>query len=131
MSSITSETVQAWLDRYVAAWRANSRDAIVALFTSGATYRYGPWDDPLLGAEAIAASWLERPDKPDSWTASYGPIAIEGNLAVTHGRSQYFQPDRTKLRTEYDNIFVLRLDEHGRCSDFTEWYVERPKRKAG
>ena len=131
MSNITSETVQAWLDRYIAAWRANSRDPIVALFAPDATYRYGPFDDPVRGADAIAASWLERPDDPDSWTASYRPIAIEGNLAVAHGRSRYFHADRKRLRTEFDNIFVLRLDDQGRCSDFTEWYIERPKPKAG
>ena len=26
----------------------------------------------------------------------------------------------------YDNVFALRFDAGGRCSDFTEWYVKRP-----
>jgi len=26
----------------------------------------------------------------------------------------------------YDNVFALRFDAGGRCSDFTEWYMKRP-----
>ena len=46
---------------------------------------------------------------------------------MTRGRSRYFDTDRTAVRTEYDNIFVIRLDDLGRATDFTEWYMERPK----
>ena len=131
MSNVTMGSVQTWLDRYIAAWRSNEREPIVALFADDATYRYRPFDDPLRGREAIADGWLASPDEPDSWEAAYRPIAIEGNLAVANGRSRYFQADRTKVRAEYDNIFVMRFDEKGRCSDFTEWFVERPKAAAG
>jgi hypothetical protein len=130
MSKVTIESVQAWLDRYVEAWRSNAREPILALFADDASYRYGPFDKPLLGRQAIADSWLKNPDPPDSWAATYRPIAIEGDLAVAHGRSQYFEEDRTKQRTEYDNIFVMRFDGQGRCIDFTEWYIERPKNAA-
>jgi hypothetical protein len=27
----------------------------------------------------------------------------------------------------FDNCFVLRFDADGRCSEFTEWFIERPK----
>jgi hypothetical protein len=26
----------------------------------------------------------------------------------------------------YDNCFVIRFDDEGRCREFTEWYVKRP-----
>lgn len=130
MSNVTMDMVQAWLDRYVEAWRANERAPIMALFANDATYRYGPFDEPLRGAEAIADGWLRKPDEPDSWQATYRPIATDGDLAVAHGRSRYLQADRSKARTEYDNIFVLRFDGEGRCSDFTEWFVERPRAAA-
>jgi hypothetical protein len=27
----------------------------------------------------------------------------------------------------YDNCFVMRFDSDGRCREFTEWYMKRPK----
>lgn len=127
MGQLTADQVQGWLDRYVDAWRSNDPAQIRALFAEDATYRYGPWDEPIRGPEAIADAWLENPDAPDSWEARYEPLAIHGDLAVARGRSRYFDTDRTAVRTEYDNIFVIRLDEDERATDFTEWYIERPK----
>lgn len=127
MGQVTADQVQGWLDRYVDAWRSNDPAQIRALFAEDATYRYSPWDEPIRGPEAIADAWLENPDAPDSWEARYESLAINGNLAVTRGRTRYFDTDRTAVRTEYDNIFVIRLDDLGRATDFTEWYMERPK----
>ena len=36
--------LQAWLDRYVQAWKSYDPDAIGALFGEDATYRYHPYD---------------------------------------------------------------------------------------
>jgi hypothetical protein len=52
---------------------------------------------------------------------------IEGNRAVTNGRSRYFEQDGSTLRAEWDNIFVLRFDGQGRCMEYKEWYMERPR----
>jgi hypothetical protein len=27
----------------------------------------------------------------------------------------------------WDNCFVMRFDPEGRCREFTEWFIERPK----
>jgi ketosteroid isomerase-like protein len=123
---MTHDDVQDWLDRYVDAWRRNERQPILDLFTDDATYAYGPYRDPIRGRDAIADSWLDGPDPPDSWAAQYRPIAVEGDTAVVHGRSRYFQADRTRLRTEYDNIFVIRFAPDGRAREFAEWFMERP-----
>jgi hypothetical protein len=123
---MTHDDARRWLDAYIYAWRRNERQPILDLFTEGATYSYGPYRQPIRGREAIADSWLEGPDAPDSWDASYEPIAVDGNTAVVHGRSRYFNDDRTQQRTEYDNIFVIHFDEQGCATEFAEWFVEKP-----
>jgi len=123
---VTESDAQAWLDRYIAAWRSGEPSEIRALFAEDATYRYSPWDEPIRGPEAIADSWLENPDAADSWDARYEPIAVNGRLVVVRGRSRYFDTDRTQVRTEFDNIFLIRFDDDGRATDFTEWYIEKP-----
>jgi hypothetical protein len=49
---------QAWLDSYVAAWLSYAADDIRALFTEDIAYRYHPCDNPIVGREAVVASWL-------------------------------------------------------------------------
>jgi hypothetical protein len=124
---MTHEDVQRWLDRYVDAWRVNERQPILALFAEHATYSYGPYREPIRGADAIADEWLANPDAPGSWQADYRPIAVDGDTAVVHGRTRYFDDNRTTLRTEFDNLFVIRFDRDGRASEFAEWFVEKPQ----
>ncbi len=120
-----AERLNRWLTDYVAAWRSYDRGAIVGLFSDTASYRYHPADDPIVGVDAIVESWLDEPDAPGSYDASYEPYAIEGDRAVAIGTSTYFD-SRGEVRAVYDNCFVLRFDAHGRCSEFVEWYVKRP-----
>ena len=51
------------------------------------------------------------------------PVAVEGQVGVAHGRTRYLLPDGT-IQREFDNIFVLHFDGAGRCTRFTEWYMQ-------
>ena len=121
-------TVSSWLEAYIHAWKTYDPQEIGKLFSEDATCAYEPYSEPIRGREAIIASWFgERKDAPDTYDAHYEPLVIEGNRAVTHGRTQYYEADSTTFRTEFDNIFVLDFDDAGRCTAFKEWYMERPK----
>jgi hypothetical protein len=109
--------VQTWLDCYVAAWRSYDRQAILDLFSAEATYAYHPWGEPLRGAESIADDWLAEPDRPGSWEASYRPLLIEGNKAITSGTSTYSDG------RVFHNLWEVDFDDQGRCSRFVEWYM--------
>ena len=119
------QSVQTWLDKYVDAWRTYDVSKIGDLFSEDALYFFSPFDDndPVRGRAAIVANWLEAPDDPQSWEARYEPVAVEGNVAVANGRTRYLRPDDT-LEREFDNIFVLHFDNAGRCTRFTEWYMQ-------
>jgi hypothetical protein len=49
---MTHDDVQAWLDRYIAAWASYDPAAIGDLFTDDARYRFHPSDEGFLGREA-------------------------------------------------------------------------------
>jgi uncharacterized protein (TIGR02246 family) len=120
--------VVAWVDAYVRAWAANSPEEIGALFSEDAVYSYHPFDEPVQGREAIVASWLKNPDAPGTWEAHYEPIAVDGDVAVVHGRSRYFNDStRAELKNQWDNIFVIHFDEAGLCRSFSEWFVAPKK----
>jgi ketosteroid isomerase-like protein len=117
--------VQAWLDRYVDAWRANEPEPIKALFTEDAVYRYRPYADPeqtATGNAAIAESWLEEPDAPGSWEARYEPYAVDGDRAVAIGFSRYLASGNEPERT-FHNAYLLRFAPDGRCREFSEFYM--------
>jgi hypothetical protein len=120
-----ARTVQGWLDRYIAAWRANDATAIEGLFSRDAEYRYHPSDEPLHGPSEIVRSWLEDPDDPGSWDAWYHPYAVDGSNAVATGVSSYLDENGSVDRV-YDNVFVMAFDDEGRCTEFTEWFMRRP-----
>jgi hypothetical protein len=115
---MTEADVQSWLDAYVEAWR--SYDGIGELFSADATYRYHPYDEPLVGRDAIVASWLGEREDPGSWEASYAPLLVDGDRVVVTGETRYASGD------VFSNLWVLRFDGEGRCSDFVEWYLKHP-----
>ncbi len=125
MAGMNAADVQAWLDAYIAAWRANDHDSIRALFTDDAEYRFHPWeggDDVLRGGDAIAEGWLEHPDDPGSWEASYRPFAVDGDRAVAVGTSRYAARGDQPAQT-YHNVYLLEFAPDGRCSSFTEFFM--------
>lgn len=131
---MTRDDVQAWLDRYIAAWATYDPDAIGDLFSEDVRYRYHPSDEGIVGRDAIVRAWLEPSgdassrDEPGTWEAHYEPFVVGGDRAVAVGSSRYFH-DATKssVRTTYDNAYLLEFDADGRCRAFTEFYVERPE----
>ena len=125
---------QAWLDRYVAAWLSYDADDIASLFTEDVLYRYHPYDDPIVGREAVVASWLGEAnsdgastrDAPGTYAAQYEPVAVDGEVVVATGTSSYRERLDGPIVRVYHNCFVLRFDAEGRCQEFTEYYIRRP-----
>lgn len=120
--------VQAWLDAYVRAWQSFDPDEIADLWTEDATW-YRPFDVRAQGRAAITAAWLaeQHLDTPGGYDARYVPIAIDGDVVVTQGRTRFFDPATGQVQTDYDNIWVLRFGSDGRCAEFHEWYAGRPE----
>lgn len=115
----------AWLDRYVDAWRLGDPVAIGDLFSPDARYATGPFDEAIVGRNAVIEYWRDDPDPPGSWQADYEPLAVDGDVFVAHGRTRYLTDDRSAVEREFANVFVCRFDSDGRCREFTEYYMRR------
>jgi hypothetical protein len=133
---MTRADVQRWLDRYIEAWKTYDRATIADLFGADATYRYHPYDEGesvVHGRDAIVRDWIEPEgdsssrDEPGTYDAHYEPYAIDGDRAVAVGRSNYWNDEsHSTLERVYDNVFLLRFDGDGRCTEFTELFMKRP-----
>ena len=133
--SINRETIDRWLADYVSAWKSYDRREIAALFNEDIAYRYHPEDDPIVGRDDVVAAWMGEDtsdpvsdrDDPGTYDAEYKTVAVDGDVAVAVGVSTYSDEPNGPITTTFDNCFVMRFDDEGKCSEFTEWFVERKK----
>jgi ketosteroid isomerase-like protein len=139
VSRVTKDAVDRWLRAYVEAWKAYDPKQIAALFAEDVTYRYHPYDQPIHGRHAVVGSWLgeggnpdaSTRDEPGTYEATYAAVAVDGDTAVAVGQTTYSPAPGSPPDDVFENCFVMRFDADGRCREFTEWYIQRPKPEAG
>ena len=111
-------TLRRWLQAYEDAWRAPGTETLATLFTQDASYRHSPYEEPVSGLEAIRRMWDRDRDGPDEVFAFAAEIvAIDGPVAVVRAEVRYGDP----VHQEYRDLWVLRLEPDGRCSELEEW----------
>lgn len=125
--SVQREQVQAWLDRFIALWRNPDAVAIGDLFAEDVTYRHGAYAPTIAGRDALVEHWLADPDPPGSWAADWKVELVDGDMAVASGTTTYDDTARPGYPGEYSNVFLLRFDEHGRCVEYREWWMPKPR----
>jgi uncharacterized protein (TIGR02246 family) len=114
------EDVDRWLQGYLRAWESNDPEDIGSLFTDDAKYYTAPHREPWAGRQAIVDGWIGRKDEPGDWTFQSDILAIADDLAFVQGVTGYPNADPSA----YSNLWVIRLADDGRCSEFTEWWMD-------
>jgi uncharacterized protein (TIGR02246 family) len=110
--------VEAWIRAYEKAWRTPGTDAVDSVFTPDATYSAGPFEQPFVGLPAIEAMWEAEREGPDEVFSMTGEVVtVEGDTAVVRVEVDYGNTGRPSYR----DLWVVVLDETGRCTWFEEW----------
>jgi hypothetical protein len=116
-----------WLEAYERAWRTPGTDVLAELFTEDATYSTAPYEEPHRGLEAIGEMWEEERFGPDeAFEMTSEIVAVEGDTGVARVTVLYEEAEQKERRLhrqqkEYSDLWVVRLDEPGRCFHFEEW----------
>jgi uncharacterized protein (TIGR02246 family) len=112
------ERLTDWLQRYERAWRTAGTEALAHVFTEGASYSTGPYENPHRGLEAIRAMWeAERASADENFEMTAEVLAVDGDTGVARIEIRYGAPKNI----EYRDLWIVRLDESGRCRHFEEW----------
>jgi hypothetical protein len=119
MPAVNRSDFEAWLDRYVRAWASNDPAEIGDLFTEDARYYTAPHRRPWEGRQRIVEGWLKRKDEPGQWGFRYEVLGVDGDLGFVRGWTTYHTEE-----SDYSNLWVIRLEPDGRCSEFIEWWME-------
>lgn len=113
-----TEHVARWIAAYEAAWRAPGTEALAGIFTPDATYRQGPYDEPVVGLPAIGRMWeAERHGSDEVFRMTSDIIAVDGATAVVRVEVWYGEP----VTQEFRDLWLARFAADGRCASFEEW----------
>jgi hypothetical protein len=105
--------MDAWVEKYVAAWRSDTPLDIAALFSVAATYHEEPSQATWTGHDAIVAGWQARSaGQHGDWTFDWDVLSQVGGSAVVTGVGRYVELG------DFDNLWTVDLDETGRCTEF-------------
>ena len=105
-----------WVARYERAWRSAGADALDELFIETVSYSPSPWAQPVVGIGPLRRFWTAARDGADEGFQMESEIvAIEGDVAVVRVAVDYDDGQRWR------DLWVLALDEQGRCERFEEW----------
>ena len=116
--SVRHEDLARWVRDYERAWRTPGTTVLETLFTPDATYIASPFEPPIHGREAIASFWeAEREGPNEVFSMAWEPVAVEKNVGVVRLEVRYGDPPTLIYR----DLWVVTLDEDGRCTAFEEW----------
>lgn len=121
MASITLDGFKMWLDMYGTASRENDPKASTELFTRDAEYYETPFDDPMVGEEAIYQYWSEGAKNLKDKESSFEILAVKRNLGIARWRSNFVNVNSGN-RVALDCVFLVEFDEHEKCRVFREWW---------
>ena len=121
--------VAAWLEGYSHAWgpttprrsgrcsaRTRCTSTIRSPSRSGAARRSSP-----TGYATATSPTPTRAPTARSWSPA---------TRRWQGYSRYLNTNGS-VRDEYDNLFLLRFDADGRCAEYREWYMRKPRPEDG
>jgi ketosteroid isomerase-like protein len=118
-------TVSRWLAAYEAAWRTPGTEGLADLFAGDATYLQSPYEEPVVGLDAIGRMWdAERDGPAEVFALTTDIVAVDGQTAVVRADVGYGDP----VTQEYRDLWLIRFAADGRCAWFEEWpyWPERP-----
>jgi hypothetical protein len=88
------------------------------LFTSDTVYLHSPYEEPIVGLDAVQEMWdIDREGPHEAFTLSTEIVAVEGDTAVVRAEVRYGDP----VRQEYRDLWVIHFDGNGLCFYFEEW----------
>jgi len=117
---------RSWLDAYGQAWVNRDPGAATALFTEGGTYQVTPFLEPMHGRKAIFEYWSEVARTEENITFEYEILVANAELNIARW-SASFVIVPPGLQTQLAGIFLISLDEEGRCKSLQEWWHKQQK----
>jgi SnoaL-like protein len=119
--SLKAEAFGSWLDAYGRAWEGRDPQAAAALFEAEGTYQVTPFLKPMRGKEAIFEYWSQVARTEKDIQFGYEILAVTEENGIARWWASFVRVPPS-LQTRLDGIFVISLDDNGRCKSLREWW---------
>ena len=121
MAALTIHQFGHWLEMYGKASKENDPQASADLFALDANYYETPFDEPLMGRDAIYQYWNKGAQTLKDKESTYEILSVTDNLGMARWQAK-FTSIKSGNRMALDCVFLLEFDDDGKCRVFREWW---------
>ena len=121
MKSLTLETFSAWLDAYSKASIQNDPQASAELFARTAEYYETPFDEPMIGRDAIRKYWEIGARTLRDKATRYQVLSVKDLLGIARWQAEFTDVGSGR-RLALDCLFLVEFDDPLHCRVFREWW---------
>lgn len=121
MKPMTVALFDQWLAAYSRASAENDPQASARLFSEDACYYESPFDEPLVGRQAIYDYWAAGAVNLADKCSSHEVLAVRGNLGIARWQGRFVVRANDVIMS-LDCIFLAQFNAQGECSLFREWW---------
>lgn len=121
MKPLTLVTFTKWLEMYGKASQENDAQASAELFSLNARYYETPFDEPMIGREAMYQYWSKGAQTLKDKEANFEILSLKDNLGIAHWQSKFTVIESGKCLA-LDCLFLVEFDDNDKCSVFREWW---------
>lgn len=89
MKALNLEVFDAWLQEYGRASRDNDAQASAELFAQNAEYHETPFDEPMIGRNAIRKYWEVGAQTLKDKESTYEILAVKDNVGIARWQSNF------------------------------------------
>lgn len=118
---MTHGAFSAWLEKYGRAWETGDATAAAELYAEDGTYQVTPFVEPIRGRAAILDYWRHVAQTEEQVQFSHEILAVTAEQGIARWRASFVIAPRG-LKTKLDGIFVIALDDKGKCTWLREWW---------
>jgi len=112
---------KSWLEAYGKAWESRNAEAAAALYAEDGTYQVTPFLEPMRGRKAILEYWLGVARTEENIQFEYEILVASREQNIARWSASFVIVPQG-LQTRLDGIFLISLDEDGRCKSLQEWW---------
>jgi len=118
---MTPNAFRLWLDAYRHAWTSRDPQAAADLFAEDGTYQVTPFVEPMRGKQAILDYWRHVTQTEEDIQFGYEILFANPEQGIARWWASFVIVP-AGLQTKLDGIFLISLDENGRCQSLREWW---------
>ena len=112
---------KSWLEAYGQAWEKRDPGAAAALYAENGTYQVTPFTEPMRGRKAIFEYWCEVARTEENGRFGYEILVVKPEMNIARWWASFVIVPQG-LKTKLDGIFLIALDDEGRCKSLREWW---------